>query len=120
MAKADDVSESVKRRSMVVGVAIMDDHHTPRFVLGCYYSKLKPEGIIALEAAFDRPDVKAAFDEFIDVFGEAAGDMGVEAAVQAGADKEVVAKIAKYKEESRAKKAKNQPGNRQPGDRTGR
>ena len=104
------------RRSMVVGVGLYDNDAVPRFCYGCFYSKLTVEGVVTMEAILDQPNVKAAYDNFMDAFGEAAQEVGLEAALMAGANPETVKKVKEHKE----KKRKEHGGKGGRGGRGGR
>jgi len=103
--KSDGSTDVASRRSMVIGVALYNGDVVPRFCYGCFYSKLKVEGVVAIEAILDQPNVKETYQAFMDAFGEAASDMGLEAAVAAGADAESLKKISEYKQNARNKKS---------------
>ena len=87
-----------KRRQMIVGLAMLDGTDPPpRFVVGCYYSQMKTEGVIAIEALMDQPKVKDAWEKFMDAYGEAASDLGMKAAMMGGTDENVLREITNYK-----------------------
>ena len=93
-----------KRRSMVVGVCLLNEVPPPRWCLGNYYSRLTPAAVSSIQALFDEPTVKETFDAFLEAFGEVASDMGVEVALVKGAPPQEIEAIKAFKSGGRKRR----------------